>query len=258
LWFFHPLAFIRHFRKCGWLSKDELSQIYPDLKYSAVGKIGEEYREKYRVAINQVFRKYGIGNNNRGSHFFGQIAVESYYMMVVRESSVAIATAITTNHVSIMPELNGYLRSPPAAVTYFNRYENNSGLGNTDAGDGIKFRGRGFKQLTGRFNYSEYWVFRGWLDSSSYDHAWFNSHNHHHGTGPIIDDPEFAGNDAYSCVDTAGFFCVRYLVEKAADIGVSETASRAVTRIVNRWDAASPPLRWAETRSAHRVLGDQS
>jgi predicted chitinase len=255
LWFFHPLAFIRHFRKCAWFSKDDLSKIYSESKYTALGKTGETYREEYRGAINQLFRKYNISNQVRISHFFGQIAVESYYMMVVRESSIAIATAVRTNHASVMPETNGYLRSPPAVVAYFNRYENNNGLGNADAGDGIKFRGRGFKQLTGRYNYSEYWVFRGWLDSNSYNHAWFQGH--HPGAGPVIDNPEFVGNDVYSCVDTAGFFCVRYLVEQAADGGISAAASQAVTRIVNRYDQTSPPLRWAETQNAYRVFGDQ-
>ncbi|WP_321948993.1 peptidase M23 [Paraburkholderia sp. J10-1] len=256
LWFFHPLSFIRHFRRCGWLSKDELSQIYSESKYAALGKAGDEYREKYRTAINQVFRKYAIGNQVRGAHFFGQIAVETYYMMVVRESSIEIATAIRTDHASVVPESDGYLRSPASVVSYFSRYENKSGLGNTDAGDGAKFRGRGFKQLTGRYNYSEYWVFRGWLDSRSYNHAWF--HGNHPRTGPVIDNPEFAGNDTYSCVDTAGFFCARYLVEKAADAGISDVASRAVTRIINRYDATSPPLRWVETQNAYRVLGDRS
>jgi hypothetical protein len=28
-WFFHPLAFIRHFRKCGWLSAAELARAIP-------------------------------------------------------------------------------------------------------------------------------------------------------------------------------------------------------------------------------------
>ncbi len=261
LWFFHPLAFIRHFRKCGWLSKGELSQIYDESNYTALGKTGEEYREHYRNAINLVFKKYRICDPVRSAHFFGQSAIESAHMMVVRECSAAISTAIKTNHVSIMPELNGYLRSPPAAakdVAYFTKYDGNIALGNTDAGDGVKFRGRGFKQLTGRYNYSEYWVYRGWLDRNSYDHAWFRKKDGgRFKDGPKVDNPEILGNDAYSCVDAAGFFCVHTPLEKAADRGISESSSRAVTKIVNPYDVKSPPLRWNETKKAFQVLGDQ-
>lgn len=64
------------------------------------------------------------------------------------------------------------------------------------------------------------------------------------------------GNDAYSCVDTAGFFCARYMISKASDGGVSEKASREVTKIVNAFDKKSPPLRWKETHEAYKVLGD--
>lgn len=93
-WFFHPLAFIRHFRRCGWLSAGEFSQIYAESNFRAVGKVGEDYKRRYGRHLNVVLRKYLLNEPLRCAHFLGQCAIESFYMMVVRESGVAIASAL--------------------------------------------------------------------------------------------------------------------------------------------------------------------
>jgi predicted chitinase len=261
LWFFHPLKFLRVFRRCNWLSPSEMNQIYAESNYSILHKDGSTYKNQYRLSINKVFRKYGLNNGVRMSHFFGQVAIESAHLMAVRETSISVPVAIRTNHISVMPEPNGYLQAPPANaadVQYFvTKYEGKTALGNTDTGDGVKFRGRGLKQLTGRYNYSKYWEFRGWSVGGPYNPTWFSTlTNGHHPPGPIIDHPEIVGNSEFNCADTGGFFWSLYKVAKAADGGITQTASYAVSALVNYYDHESPPRRWAETQLASQILED--
>ncbi|WP_156481343.1 hypothetical protein [Herbaspirillum rubrisubalbicans] len=109
------------------------------------------------------------------------------------------------------------------------------------------------KQLTGRYNYSEYWVFRGWLDRNSYDADWFNNGRE----GPVIDDPQIVADVPYNAVDTAGFYCVKTNILKAADGGATEKASAAVTKLVNPYERPPAPRRLNETLLSYRILNDE-
>ncbi|WP_051481784.1 hypothetical protein [Paraburkholderia nodosa] len=95
LWFFHPLKFIRHFRKCGWLSVDELSLTFPRyLFYSESGNPrtaittsnhiytltrAEAHARitSHVVALNNCIRKYLGPDKQRISIFLAQVLLET-------------------------------------------------------------------------------------------------------------------------------------------------------------------------------------
>jgi predicted chitinase len=96
LWFFHPLAFIRHFRKCGWLSVKELTQclprkvidqtkngahqtVYPTstLRWS----VAHDRADRFAQQINIALRKYGISISGlRTAYFLGNAIQETIYL----------------------------------------------------------------------------------------------------------------------------------------------------------------------------------
>lgn len=197
------------FRKCGWLTKSDMKGIYPAASDANVSK--------YIIHINKTLSKYLIVGGLRRSHFFGQAGIES-------------------NQLVSMSEL--YNGNDP--YEYFRRYANasnyNGWLGNIKYNDGGDFRGRGFKQLTGRANYANYWVYRGWLQGSSFTDNWWK-HTAWWGITisgptvpaaqqatlpiqnaatiaqldaqfrpPVIVNADRVKNEPFTCIDTAGWF----------------------------------------------------
>ncbi|MDX8380070.1 MAG: C1 family peptidase [Gallionella sp.] len=67
-------------------------------------------------------------------------------------------------------ELPSHFNTQPGLAA-FSRYEHASKLGNTESGDGLRFRGRGYVQLTGRGNYRRFGNLLGIPLEESPDHA---------------------------------------------------------------------------------------
>ena len=77
----------------------------------------------FLVPINEAMQEFGINTPRRQAAFLAQIAHESGSLRYVREIASGEA------------------------------YEGRVDLGNTESGDGPRFRGRGLIQITGRSNY---------------------------------------------------------------------------------------------------------
>lgn len=88
---------------------------------------------KYAGSISSAASKFGIATPLQRAHWLAQIAHESGRFQYVRE---------------IWGPTPQQLRyEPPSSLA--------AQLGNTEAGDGKKFKGRGFIQITGRSNYRQ-------------------------------------------------------------------------------------------------------
>jgi predicted chitinase len=211
-WHLPPRAFIEHMRKCLWLNKEELARIYPDRDYAGMVRTGfitdpSAVREKYRVTLNRAMSKYLIITPTRMTHFLGQGAVESRSLASMVE--ISIDPNFTKSHPSSAPETNGYYS---VTDSYFAKSKYEGKNGNVDQGDGVKFRGRGMKQLTGRANYGDYWDYRGWLvRGKDFTHHWWDDQNRRDpakrkSIPAPIPDPQRISLDLYSCIDTGGWY----------------------------------------------------
>ncbi|RRZ90275.1 glycoside hydrolase family 19 protein [Erwinia sp. 198] len=116
-----------------------------------------------------VLAKYQINTYLRVCHFLAQLCKESKGFSSLTEQG------INPNH---------------------NAYEGNKQLGNTERGDGYLYRGRGFIQITGRYNYNK---------------VGGNLHK------DLIHHPELLSSDILLALESAGLFWIQHGLNKLAD-----------------------------------------
>jgi putative chitinase len=106
--------------------------------------------------LGDVMNQFGITNSFRLTHFLAQVAHESGNFKHVREN----LNYSTEGLLKVFPKYFDkntaplYARKPEQIANIV--YESRMGNGNRNSGDGWRFRGRGYLQLTGRTNYKAF------------------------------------------------------------------------------------------------------
>jgi len=145
-------------------------------------------------ALNRILPKYRIDNHRRICAFLGNCGIETDYFRTTIEYASGAA------------------------------YEGRAGLGNTERGDGCRFKGRGLTQTTGRDNYEAVQVAIGKALGIN-----------------VIKNPELLA-EIEIAVESACIFWRDNNLNAYADRG----EFRQLSGIVNRGDKDKTPLHWAK------------
>lgn len=161
--------------------------------------------------IPDVVHKMGINTTLRLTHFLAQCAHESGGFKLTQENlnySVKGLLTIFRKYFPTEASANAYARQP---LRIANRvYGNRMGNGPESSGDGYRYRGRGYIQLTGKYNYTAF-------DAFVPDN--------------ILQNPELVATK-YPLLSAAWFWHKNNL-NALADKGTTDAHVTAVTRRVN-------------------------
>jgi len=129
------------------ITSDQLIHIMPNSKNI----------DLYLPIFNDRLPFWKILTNQQMAAFFATIAEESEELNVIEENLNYSATALLATfptHFSNIETAQAVARKPQQIANIV--YANRMGNGNVASGDGWKYRGRGFIQITGLSIYSDY------------------------------------------------------------------------------------------------------
>lgn len=176
-----------------------------------INKLKGVLPEKVLSEIPQVISSFDINTPKRLAHFLAQCAHESWNFSATTEN-------LNYSSAALLKTFKKYFPTEEKAIQYARKpeqignlvYANRMGNGPVESGEGYKYRGRGYIQLTGKINYSAF-------DKVVPD--------------DILGSPELVATK-YPLLSAAWFWNSRGL-NKIADTGDTELEVARVTRVVN-------------------------
>ncbi len=245
-WHFSPKEFISVFRKCGWLSLEEIVSTFPKhMFYHITGNPRIAYTDNnaiytvtkatartrvsaHRVELNKTIRKYLGGDKKRLAIFLAQVLLETAQWR-------NLAGARRLMHEWGFGEYNA---NNPATEFY------------------TIFYGRGIMQLTWAGNYKSYGEFRGlanhagaYAERRQGIHPRLTATSTHYNQNPSEGgtlsrwapryDPDLIGENIYEACDSGGFywvfrpFSLGININRISDRAYSADNTGFVNRLVN-------------------------
>lgn len=180
------------------------------------------------LASQQMLEGYGINTALRLAHFIGQGLVETGWFSAKVEStnySYEALKATWSHKFASDEEMRAFARHPERIANRIYGSRVDLGNGPEESGDGWRYRGRGFFQLTGRDNYRRYGEMAG-ID--------------------LVSDPEILERDIQVSLQVAAAYFDRTGLGPYAD----RNEVSAVSRGVNRGD---PQSRRPANHEAQRI-----
>lgn len=150
------------------ISIEQLKKIYTEAPVARL--------EKFIVPLNQTLEKYEINTPQRQRMFLAQIGHESGQLQWVQELASGKA------------------------------YEGRRDLGNTQIGDGVRYKGRGLIQITGRKNYA--------LCALGLDL-------------PLLENPELLEQPTYAAL-SAGWYWYNNNLNSLCDLGLFKELTKRI------------------------------
>lgn len=158
-----------------------------------------------------IAEHYGL-NANRGAHLLGQAAHESGNFMISEENlnyRAETMCRVWPSRFKSEADAEPYARNPEKLANKV--YSGRMGNGSEASGDGWKYAGKGFIQLTGKDNVRAF--------------------AEHIGRDSLVDDPSPIADKL--AMDSAIFFFEKNGLFSMADKGVTDSIIKSITKRVN-------------------------
>ncbi len=192
------------------------------------------YLEQVANELNNGLPKYGLDTGLRQAHFFAQVMQEAGPALEAQVESLNYSPkaleanfSYYRNHPDEAVQ-DGYSKDPATGKIVRkanqerianNAYANRIGNGDAAGGDGFRFRGRGFIQVTGRANYAALATTYGTIYGAI--------------GADFVTNPDQVASFP-SSIRSAVCFWVQHGLPNLADHGSSDLNVDAITAVINR------------------------